>query len=177
MENTYEAQAPAGAEAAPDVSKAEVDTVLKHHVLGAIGVGLLPLPVLDYVALTGIQLNLLRKLAQMYNVPFFKDTVKNIISPLVGAAMPGAVGIPLAASLIKFIPALGTTIGVLAMPVSCGASTYAIGKVFIQHFASGGTFLTFDPEKVKAYYAQMFEEGKQVAEQMKKEQGAEKPQP
>ena len=38
------------------------------------------------------------------------------------------------------------------MPVIAGAA-YAVGKVFIQHFASGGTFLTFDPEKVRAHYA------------------------
>ena len=42
--------------------------------------------------------------------------------------------------------------------------TYAVGKVFIQHFESGETFLTFYPEKVKAYYAEMFEEGKKAAE-------------
>ncbi|MCP4106117.1 MAG: hypothetical protein GY749_11350 [Desulfobacteraceae bacterium] len=51
------------------------------------------------------------------------------------------------------------------MPVAASASTYALGKIFIQHFASGGTFLTFDPEKVKAYYAEMFEDGKKVAGQ------------
>lgn len=177
MENTHEEQTIGGVETAPEVSKAELDKVLKHHILGAIGVGLLPLPVVDYVALTGIQLNLLRKIAQMYQVPFFKDKVKNIISPLVGAAVPGIMGLPLAVSLAKLIPALGTTLGVLTMPVLCGASTYALGKVFIQHFASGGTFLTFDPDKVKAYYAEMFEEGKRVAEQVKNEQADEKPQP
>ncbi len=55
------------------------------------------------------------------------------------------------------------------MPILCGAATYATGKVFIQHFASGGTFLTFDPAKVKAHYAQMFEEGKKVSSKIRKE--------
>ena len=41
--------------------------------------------------------------------------------------------------------------------------TYAAGRVFHQHFASGGTFLTFDPDKVREYYAQMLEEGKTIA--------------
>jgi len=30
-----------------------------------------------------------------------------------------------------------------------GAYAWALGKVFIQHFQSGGTFLDFDAEKVK----------------------------
>jgi len=34
------------------------------------------------------------------------------------------------------------------------ASTYAIGKVFLQHFESRNTMLTSDPEKVRVYYAE-----------------------
>ncbi len=33
------------------------------------------------------------------------------------------------------------------MPIYSGAATWAIGKVFIHHFALGGTFLNFDPQK------------------------------
>jgi uncharacterized protein (DUF697 family) len=149
-------------------SKEHVDKVIRHHVWGAIGVGLIPLPLVDYVALTGIQLDMLRQLAKTYNVPFFKDKVKNVLSPLVGAAVPGMLGAPLAISIAKVVPLLGQTAGVVTMPIVAGATTYAVGKVFVQHFASGGTFLTFNPEKVKAYYAEMFEEGKKVATAMSK---------
>jgi uncharacterized protein (DUF697 family) len=145
----------------------QVTKIIRYHMLGAAGVGLLPFPVVDYVALTGIQLNMLRQMAQAYNIPFFKDKVKNIVSPLIGAALPGMVGGPLALSLVKLIPFVGTYVGMTTMPVLAGGITYAVGKVFNQHFASGGTFLTFDPEQVKAYYLQMFEEGKKVAAETK----------
>lgn len=69
----------------------------------------------------------------------------------------------LTASAAKAVPVIGQTAGVIAMPIVSGATTYAIGKVFIQHFASGGTFLTFNPEKVRDYYAEMFREGENVA--------------
>lgn len=46
-----------------------------------------------------------------------------------------------------------------AMSAISGAITYAIGQVFIQHFESGGTFLDFDPKKVKEYFMEQFEEG------------------
>jgi hypothetical protein len=36
------------------------------------------------------------------------------------------------------------------------ASTYAVGRVFIQHFESGGTFLDFDPDKVRAHFEAEF---------------------
>jgi hypothetical protein len=35
-------------------------------------------------------------------------------------------------------------IGALTMPVISAGATYIIGKVFIQHFASGGTLLDFN---------------------------------
>ncbi len=144
-----------------------VNKVVRNHVLMAMGIGLVPLPILDYAALTGVQLNMLRRLAKEYDIPFLEDKVKHIISPLIGAAAPGILGVPLAMSLVKFVPILGSAVGVAAMPVACGASTYALGKIFNQHFASGGTFLTFNSEKVKAHYAEMFEEGKKVATEMK----------
>ncbi|MCI5165392.1 MAG: GTPase, partial [Candidatus Electrothrix sp. GM3_4] len=52
-------------------------------------------------------------------------------------------------------------------PATAEAVTYAVGKVFHQHFASGGTFLTFDPDKVREYYAQMLKEGKAMASKAK----------
>jgi hypothetical protein len=50
----------------------------------------------------------------------------------------------------------------LTLTVFAGAVTYAIGKVFEQHFESGGTFLDFKAEQYKTYFAQMYQEGKDV---------------
>ena len=47
----------------------------------------------------------------------------------------------------------GTIASGVSTAVFAGASTFAVGKVFIEHFESGGTFLTFDPERVLEYYA------------------------
>jgi uncharacterized protein (DUF697 family) len=136
-------------------------------VWGAAAVGFIPFPITDLAALLGIQLNLLRKLAQIYHVPFRKGVVRNVVVSLVSSTLPVAVTPGIVSSITKAIPGIGQTAGVLTLPILGGATTYALGKVFIQHFASGGTFLTFDPEQVKDYYLQMFEEGKQVAAEMK----------
>lgn len=139
---------------------------VRNHMLAAMGIGLIPVPMLDIVGVTGVQLNMLRKLAKIYEVPFSEHKVKNILTSLIG----GGASIPLAgvfASLVKFIPIVGTTIGSVSMPIASGAITYAVGKVFLQHFASGGTFLSFDPDKVRDYYAEMLKEGKTVAANVK----------
>lgn len=135
--------------------------VIKHHALGAAGVGLIPLPAADFVALTAIQANLLRKLSAFYNVPFTEEIGKKVIGALVGGYAPVAFALPVA-SLVKMIPIIGQTAGVLAMSVMAGASTYAIGRVFVQHFESGGTFLNFDPAAVSEYYREQFQEGREI---------------
>ncbi len=152
-------------EVSGEVAKPDLDRVIRHHVWASIGIGLVPIPLVDMVGLTAIQLNMVRKIAKAYELPFIRDKVKNVVGSLVGSAIPTAAGAPLAASIAKSVPVIGWTAGAIAMPVIAGAATYAVAKVFVQHFASGGTFLTFDPDKVKEYYAEMLKEGREVAKE------------
>jgi uncharacterized protein (DUF697 family) len=135
---------------------------IRTHVLSAMGVGLVPIPLVDLLGITGIQINLIRKLANIYEVPYTRDKIKNVLTPLVGGAFP-VVSATTMISLFKAIPIIGQTTGALAVSITAGAVTYAVGKVFLQHFASGGTFLTFDPEKVRNYYEAMVKEGRKTA--------------
>lgn len=142
--------------------KAETDRLIKNHTYGSMGVGLIPIPVVDFLALTGIQIRLLYKLSKFYGVEFSKDKAKNIISALVGSYVPVAAAGPIA-SMVKMVPIIGQVTGALTMLATGGACTYAVGRVFVQHFESGGTFLDFEPEKVKEYFAEQFKEGQKFA--------------
>ncbi len=143
-----------------------LEKVAKHHILAAMGVGLVPLPLVDIAALMGIQLNMIRKLSAEYAVPFRQDAGKSIITSLMGGVLTVTLGIAIA-SVIKFIPLIGLTTGAVTMPVASGASTYALYKVFVQHFESGGTFLDLDPSKVKSYFSEQFSKGKKYAMDLK----------
>ena len=143
-----------------------LEKLSKHHVLASMGVGLVPLPVVDMVALMGIQLDMIRKIAAEYAVPFKQDAGKSIITSMMGGFLPVTLGCAVA-SLIKFIPVIGQTTGAVTMPVVSGAATYAIYKVFVQHFEAGGTFLDLDPAKVKAYFSEQFAKGKKFARNLK----------
>lgn len=145
-------------------TKKSTEKIIKNHMYGAMAVGLVPVPAVDLVALTGVQLNMLRKLSKLYDVPFSKDKGKNVIAALAGSSVPVVSAGPIM-SLVKAVPVVGQTVGALSMSAVAGATTYAVGKVFVQHFASGGTFLNFDPDKVKAHYAKMLKEGHEVSGQ------------
>lgn len=106
--------------------------------------GLIPVPIVDAVAVGGLQLQMLRRISQIYEVPFSDNRGKALIAALAGAMIPATSGIG-AASVLKTVPVIGTIIGGFVMPVLSAGATYAIGKAFIQHFASGGTLLDFNP--------------------------------
>jgi uncharacterized protein (DUF697 family) len=135
--------------------------IVKRHVVYAAAIGLVPIPLVNAAGVVAVELKLLSDLAKLYDVPFRRDRVKSIVGALVGGALSTELGLG-AAGLAKGAPLVGGALCVVAVPAVAGAITYAIGKVFIQHFESGGTFLDFDPEKVKQYFRDQFQTRKAV---------------
>ena len=140
----------------------EADKIVTRHTFYAAAAGLIPIPAVDIVAITGIQLKMLASLSKNFDIPFAQNTGKHLIAALTGGAGHRALG-GVARSFAKAIPFVGQFIAPVSVSIIAGATTYAIGKVFTQHYASGGTFLNFDPAAVKAYYEEQFEQGKTVA--------------
>jgi uncharacterized protein (DUF697 family) len=113
--------------------------------------GVIPLPLVDLIAVGGLQLRMLRKLAEIYDVPFAENRGKAVLASLAGSIIPVSAGASVAASALKFVPPLGMTLAALTMPAVSGGATYMIGKVFIKHFASGGSLLDFDPGNYREF--------------------------
>jgi len=176
---TRASTAPQGAIEAPksdappsELSKEQVaEQIIKHNLLWSVGAGVIPLPLLDAAATAAVQIRMLKQLADLYEVPFHEDRIKNICSALVGGLGAPVVGGAIGVSAVKFVPVIGPMVALLAFPASSAALTYAVGKVFVQHFASGGTFLDFDPKTVREYFAKQYEEGKSAASKAKTEPG------
>jgi uncharacterized protein (DUF697 family) len=106
--------------------------------------GLVPLPVVDVLAVGGLQLQMLRRLSQIYGVEFSENRGKALIAALAGCMIPATSGMG-AASALKAVPVLNLLAAGFVMPVLSAGATYAIGKAFVQHFESGGTLLDFNP--------------------------------
>jgi uncharacterized protein (DUF697 family) len=112
--------------------------------------GLVPVPVVDVIAVGGLQVQMLRRLSQIYDVPFSENRGKALVAALAGALVPTTSGIG-AFSLLKAVPIVGTIIGGFVTPVLSAGATYGIGKAFIQHFESGGTLLDFNPPDYREF--------------------------
>jgi uncharacterized protein (DUF697 family) len=112
--------------------------------------GFVPIPVVDLLCVGGLQVQMLRRLSQIYNVEFSENRGKALIAALAGTMIPATSGMG-AASAVKTVPILGMLAAGFVMPVLSAGATYAIGKAFIQHFESGGTLLDFNPPDYREF--------------------------
>jgi uncharacterized protein (DUF697 family) len=138
----------------------EVLHTIKNHTIVAMGVGIIPAPGVDLIALTVIQLNMLRRISALYKLPFSDEIGKKLIAALLGGYLPLALVAPIA-SVLKFIPGVGMLAGVLAQSATAGATTYAIGNIFAQHFETGGNLLNFNPAEMTEKFRHEVQEGKE----------------
>lgn len=145
--------------------KKDADKLVKRYTAFSAGAGWIPLPLIDSATIAGIQLLMIRQLAGLYETPF-KDHLGTSLS----AAFLGSVG---TISGFKFVPGAGKIIGGVSASSIGAASTYALGKVFTQHFDQGGTLFDFDPEKSRAYFKEEFEKGKNYVLNIKNKQSDE----
>ena len=73
----------------------------------------------------------------------------------------------------KTLPGIGSLISTVAMPVLAGGCTYAIGQVFVRHYESGGTLLTFNAATMKEEFARQIKAGEEVVHSLKDKVAAE----
>ncbi len=144
----------------------DTDTIIRRHVGFAMIAGAIPVPLVDIAAVTAIQMDLVKELARVYDVDFSQERSKALTTTLIGTTVGNLIG-RAGASAIKAVPGIGTLLGVGSMAIFAGASTYALGKVFENHFREGGDLFDFDVERMKQKFRDFFDRGKKVAREMR----------
>lgn len=140
-----------------DTDHDEVDGIIKKYTAIAAAAALIPVPAVDLATLAGTQIKMVHSIAGVHGVQIMDNKLKVAIATLT-AALPAGTIAAAGASVLKILPGIGNLVGALASPGFFAASTFAIGKIFHAHFASGGTLLNFDPEAMKAEYQAHFTE-------------------
>lgn len=144
------------------------DNIIYRHMAYGMTAGAIPIPLVDIAAVTAIQLDMIRQLAEKYSVDYNNDMGKSIASSLTGTTLARA-----GASAIKSIPGVGTWLGITAQVLLAGASTYALGQIFNAHFSENKDLFDFNVEQMKKKYEEYLEKGKKVAQNLKKESESE----
>lgn len=145
----------------------EAKDLVKRYMWYSGGVGLIPVPMVDVVGVTALQIKLVHDLADMYNLPFNKEIARSIIATMLAGATTGALASG-TAQFFRSVPVIGGILGFSTIGLYAMGTTYAIGHIFIQHFEAGGTLLTFQPAKMKTYFDELYTNGREVANSMMK---------
>ncbi len=138
--------------------KLTANNIIKKHVLFAMGGSLVPIPVIDIVAITGIQIDMIKQLGILYDQNYNGSIAKSTLVALTGNSLAR-----IGASMLKSVPIIGTVLGGITQTVLAGASTLAVGEVMVKHFEKGGTFIDFDFKDWKEYYQERYQQAKKTA--------------
>src|SRR5262245_50550881 len=143
------------------VVETEASSIVTRHTLLAAAAGLIPVPLVDLAAITAIQIDLLKQLAQVFGRDYTTMSGTAFASALTTSTLA-----TIGASVVKALPGVGSLIGGVSMSVLAGASTYGVGQVAIEIFASGKSLDQVDVETVKEAYKRAFNQGKGVVTEM-----------
>lgn len=141
--------------------EASADEIITHHMVWAIGSGLIPMPILDLAAVTAIQVDMLQKLGRVHGIEWHEDLGKTFVAALTGSSLAR-----LGSSAIKALPGIGTLFGGLSMAVLAGASTYAVGRVAVRYLAAGRKPGEPVDEELAEVYESELEAGRAKAEEL-----------
>ena len=138
------------------------DRIIRTHTLWGMGAGLIPVPMFDVLAVSAIQIDMLKQLAEAYDSDFTENLGKTFVTALTGGTFAR-----FGASLIKAVPGVGTLVGGASMSVLSGASTYAVGQVAKRHYETGGNLVDIDLDSARKTYDEALESGKRVVGDLK----------
>ncbi|XPV77544.1 MAG: YcjF family protein [Desulfovibrio sp.] len=142
----------------------DMDALIRKYTYGAVGIGFIPVPLVDLAGLTALQLAMVGHLAKHHGVEFKKERTKSIITALCGGSLT-VLSVPLLGSLFKAIPVVGQTMGATTISITGAATTYAIGCVFDQHFKDGGNLITMKAGDMKESFTEYYKKGEKVVKE------------
>lgn len=123
--------------------------IIRRYVLMSAGAGVIPLPGLDVTVLAGIHIALIKEISEQYGAAFSEHAARNVVMAVAASLVPGTIGSVAGRRLLHALPFITPGLGVLALSASSAAVSYALGRVIMAHFETGGTLDSFDVENLR----------------------------
>ena len=143
-----------------EVTRLQADKIINEAVLATAGLGVILIPIVDFVGFVALQLRMMKKLSDLYGVEYSKDRGLKIVTSLIGGALPILGALPLA-SLVRGIPIVGWSLGAASVSMLGSATTYAIGQVVLKRYEEGGTLFDMDMAEAGNVFREHYEKGKE----------------
>lgn len=144
-------------------NKQEVQSIIENSILWSMGAAVIPVPIGDFIAVTAVQLDMLKRLSKAMGRDYSEISSRSFI-----LAVNSGISARLGASLIKGIPGIGSVVGVVSFPVMAAASTYSLGSLYVNLISEYGSLDNVDMGKAKQRFNDYYEVGKRKVEEWKK---------
>jgi uncharacterized protein (DUF697 family) len=138
----------------------EVEQLIKNRSLLAAGMGIVPIPLFNFVSATAVQISLVQAISKQYGNEAKKSWIKNILSSVLGGALSTGGSAFLAGGLLH-IPLVGFSLSVLSAPALNGLTTYAIGYMFVRYYESEKGFVKANAEAFGNWFKDGFKQGRE----------------
>jgi uncharacterized protein (DUF697 family) len=125
----------------PDRQSRANAIVERHANFSALG-GVIPMPLINVASVTVIILHMVKRLCQLYDVPYEKGRARALVIGLAGGAVPSTASAVTASTLVYFVPG-ANLLGLAVSSVTASACTRGIGRRFVDHFETGASLLDF----------------------------------
>jgi uncharacterized protein (DUF697 family) len=121
---------------------ARARAIVERHATYSAAGGLIPLPLVNVASVTAIILRMVKRLSDLYGVPFERDRARAIVVGLAGGATPTGLA-AVTASTLQYLVPVSALIGVAVSSVAAVGCTRSIGRIFVEHFENGETLHEF----------------------------------
>ena len=122
--------------------------IVHRYMALSAGAALIPVGGTDVLVLAGVHVALIKRLCEHYDVAFSEHGARNVLIAVAGSIVPGTIGSILGRKVLGILPWTGAVFGWALMSAGSAAFSYAIGRLFIEHFEKGGTLLSFDTSRL-----------------------------
>jgi uncharacterized protein (DUF697 family) len=137
-----EALAPKPADVDPVLRRSQANAIVERYAnLSAVG-GVIPLPLVNVAGVTAIILRMVKRLCDLYGVPFKIGRARALVVGLAGGAAPTTASAVTASTLVYFVPG-ANLVGLAVSSVTASVCTRGIGRRFVEHFETGANLLDF----------------------------------
>jgi uncharacterized protein (DUF697 family) len=135
MNNSVLPQAPASQSEAELRLREAFKIVERHKFYAGLG-GLFPIPAMNVAGITAINLRMVKRLSDLYEMPFAHDKNRMIVLGLMGGAAPTGLAALTSSTLTMVMPGAGAA-GLAVSSLTAAALTRGIGMFFVERFEKG----------------------------------------
>ena len=141
--------------------KQKAEEIIKRHVAWTLAVSAIPLPFVDVIGATAIQMDMIRQMSKLYGFDYDANKGKTLITSLITTTLAGSL-----AATTRTLPEVGRAASWLTTIMLQAAATYAIGVVFMSNFEQGVALIDFNLDKAGDLFEEAFEKGKEYAQNL-----------